>query len=438
VFSFICTGLPLYCCQQVRIKKIFVCISMFLLFVSGPKAVMAAESLLIEDENADEIHVEVFNADSDLLVIWLQDHENHRPYYEKLLRLIQSSGIEIWRVNLLQSYFLPQTTAAILNMDGMPVNTLIEYALRHTRKNILLVSYDRMVLPLLKGLHRWQTKGSANPRLTGAILFYPNLFEPAVTAGIAPELHPISRVTNYPLVVVQPEMGPLSGRLAGLMGTLWDSGAPAIAHRLAQTRDWYFMSDSDHGPRAPYYRDAIPQQLQNYAAILQSLPYPTAPAGEISEKTHQPVLHDGLTEVKHNAPVQQLSGYEYFSERDVSFSLSGKVTLVNFWASWCGPCVEEIPSLNRLQAEFKHRDFQIISIDYREQQRALKEFIKQVPVDFPILMDHTGDLALAWKVFSFPSSFIIDKNGRVHYAINRAIDWNQAAIVEAINNLLDK
>ncbi len=114
----------------------------------------------------------------------------------------------------------------------------------------------------------------------------------------------------------------------------------------------------------------------------------------------------------------------------------GRVTLVNFWATWCPPCVEEIPSLNQLARRYVGEPFEVVSVDFRESEQAIREFATRVSIEFPVLLDPDGRTSLAWKVFSFPSSFIIDRNGRIRYSVNRAIDWNTPEVWTLIDGLL--
>ena len=116
----------------------------------------------------------------------------------------------------------------------------------------------------------------------------------------------------------------------------------------------------------------------------------------------------------------------------------GRVILLNFWATWCPPCVEEIPSLNRLAERYTGDAFAVISVDYRETQEAIAKFTSRVPVHFPILLDLNGRSSLDWKVFSFPSSFLLDRQGRIRYSVNRAIDWEAAEVIARIQALLEE
>ncbi|WP_316367208.1 TlpA family protein disulfide reductase [Candidatus Thiodiazotropha sp. CDECU1] len=117
-------------------------------------------------------------------------------------------------------------------------------------------------------------------------------------------------------------------------------------------------------------------------------------------------------------------------------SLKDQVVLVNFWATWCPPCVEEIPSLNRLQENYPNQQVRIVSVDYRESPKEIEAFLEQIPVDFPVLMDRDGLTSLAWRVFSFPSSFIVDRQGRIRYSANRALNWDSKEVIEVIDRLL--
>ncbi|OOC09482.1 TlpA disulfide reductase family protein [Thioalkalivibrio halophilus] len=117
---------------------------------------------------------------------------------------------------------------------------------------------------------------------------------------------------------------------------------------------------------------------------------------------------------------------------------AGQVTLVNFWASWCPPCVHEIPSMNRLEGSYDEDEFAIVSINFRESPEHILEFMEEVEVDFPVLMDEDGAVSQEWGVFAFPSSFLLDREGRVRYSVNEAIEWDTDEVREVIDELRDE
>ena len=115
-----------------------------------------------------------------------------------------------------------------------------------------------------------------------------------------------------------------------------------------------------------------------------------------------------------------------------------KITIVNFWASWCPPCVEEIPSLNRLMAKMRGKPFALVSVNYAESPETISAFLKQVRVDFPVLMDRDGSVSAQWNVIAYPSTFVIGPDGKIRYGVNAAISWDSQDVVDKLNSLLDK
>jgi peroxiredoxin len=113
----------------------------------------------------------------------------------------------------------------------------------------------------------------------------------------------------------------------------------------------------------------------------------------------------------------------------------GQVTLVNFWATWCPPCVHEIPSLNNLKAKMQGEKFQLISINYAEPPETVSDFLKQVKVDFPVLMDVDNKVSAQWNVIAFPSTFIIGSDGKIHYGVNAAIEWDDPEVIRILDSL---
>ena len=114
----------------------------------------------------------------------------------------------------------------------------------------------------------------------------------------------------------------------------------------------------------------------------------------------------------------------------------GKVVLINFWATWCEPCLEEMPSMNRLRASLAGRSFEVLAINLAEPETRIRRFMEQVPMEFPVLLDRDTAAAKAWRARLLPASFIIGADGRIRYSVLGAIDWNQERVRKAILEML--
>jgi peroxiredoxin len=117
----------------------------------------------------------------------------------------------------------------------------------------------------------------------------------------------------------------------------------------------------------------------------------------------------------------------------------GKVVFLNFWATWCGPCKEEMPSMEELCNQFKDRDFVFltISVDYAG-IKPVKDFIEKHRYTFPVLIDPKCETLDLFEVKGIPTTFLIDKKGII---VGKAIgpkDWKRSEVVSIVNLLLEK
>lgn len=118
--------------------------------------------------------------------------------------------------------------------------------------------------------------------------------------------------------------------------------------------------------------------------------------------------------------------------------LKGKVVILNFWATWCPPCREEMPSMEMLYRKFKDQGLVILAVNVeKDGAKLVQSFLQRSPYTFPILLDDDAEVQNRYKVFRFPETFIIDRNGNVVEKVVGAIDWTSGPAVELINLLLN-
>jgi thiol-disulfide isomerase/thioredoxin len=91
----------------------------------------------------------------------------------------------------------------------------------------------------------------------------------------------------------------------------------------------------------------------------------------------------------------------------------GKIVFINFWTTWCLACVIEMPSMEKLHQKFKDRDFVMVAINLQESAARVKQFYKEHKLTFTTLLDITGDVGAGLGIRSIPTTFILDKNGRI-------------------------
>ena len=117
-------------------------------------------------------------------------------------------------------------------------------------------------------------------------------------------------------------------------------------------------------------------------------------------------------------------------------ALRGRVVLVQFWATWCEPCRDEMPALVKLRAVLQGRPFEIVAVNHGEGPARVEQFLRAYGIDLPVLMDRDGDAASAWRVGGIPTAFLVDAGGRVRYRVAGECDWSTGAPAAALERLL--
>ncbi len=116
----------------------------------------------------------------------------------------------------------------------------------------------------------------------------------------------------------------------------------------------------------------------------------------------------------------------------------GKVVLVNFWATWCPPCRKELPSMQRLWEKLKDEPFALHAIDTGETAEEILPFIFSTGTEltFPILLDRESKTPRQWPVIAIPTTFVVDKQGRIAYRSVGGREWDDPKLIEELRRLM--
>jgi len=118
--------------------------------------------------------------------------------------------------------------------------------------------------------------------------------------------------------------------------------------------------------------------------------------------------------------------------------LRGKVVMVHFWATWCPPCVEEIPALDRLHHSSLGKDFEMLAVSVDEGGAgAVAAFIQKNKLNIPVLFDPGRDIAGLYGTYKFPETYIVDRQGVVRYKAIGPRDWTEPSNIQILRNIIE-
>ena len=117
----------------------------------------------------------------------------------------------------------------------------------------------------------------------------------------------------------------------------------------------------------------------------------------------------------------------------------GKFVFLNFWATWCEPCVDEMPAMMTLNETLRDRDFQMLAVSVDTSWKAIEEFYAQYELDLPTLLDPAQAVSRGrYKATGFPETFLIDQNGHIRRRVIGPELWAHPQVVAQIEEMMDQ
>jgi thiol-disulfide isomerase/thioredoxin len=114
----------------------------------------------------------------------------------------------------------------------------------------------------------------------------------------------------------------------------------------------------------------------------------------------------------------------------------GKVVLINFWATWCEPCRQEMPSIQRLSEKLAGKPFVVLAVNVDEPESRVRNFLNQTRFELPVLLDTNKSATRQWGARLLPVTFIVGADGRVRYRVLGDMDWSSPKAMSVISELL--
>jgi len=114
----------------------------------------------------------------------------------------------------------------------------------------------------------------------------------------------------------------------------------------------------------------------------------------------------------------------------------GKAVLINFWATWCAPCREEMPSIERLRAALVGRPFAVLGVNVGEGAEAVRRFQSELPLHFPLLLDRDTRVSRGWGARVLPATFLVGADGVARFSYFGELDWSSADVRSTIEKLM--
>jgi cytochrome c-type biogenesis protein len=147
-------------------------------------------------------------------------------------------------------------------------------------------------------------------------------------------------------------------------------------------------------------------------------------------KAGLPIVSEGIEQADFTLPLTDGS-WQTLS------SFNGKAVFLNFWATWCGPCRAEMPSMESIYQELKNEGFEILAVNVQEDASKVSVFMKEKRFSFPAALDQSGMVSTQYGIQALPTTYIIDRRGLIISRVVGSINWDKPEIIAALRTLLE-
>jgi len=418
--------------------RTLLCSLLLLFFINS----QAYETLDLKLDSGLSMSLTQFQGNGNSLLLWLPSERGFGKNYIPTAMNLAVLGYDVWAVNLHESYMVPGSRESLNEVEIDDLIGLLEHARKQGFQSVYIISSSRSMQLALEMSYQWQQRYPRQNLLTGLISFSPHLISGRTEMGEEASYVDIASYSNLPVYLLQPQFSTKFARSQEIARQLQQGGSQVYVHYLKGVQGGFHMRpNEDLSARDLSVREQLASILNSAIRLLGQTSVGTIERGylqstEVNKIQKSDIKLPGLHPFSGEKLAPLLSLVDLKGRPFNLQRMTGRVVLVNFWATWCGPCVEEIPSLARLVERLKGQPFEVIAVNIGESAEDIQKFIRLMPVNFDILLDKDGTAVRDWKVYAYPSNYLIDKTGLIQYAYRGALEWDSAPVIQTIEKLL--
>ena len=415
------------------------CSTIWLLLLLTPIGSVAGQLRLALPSGVD-VDVPVYEGQGAATMLWLPSERGFVDAHREHARALARRGHRVLLADLHNAYFVETGRASISRFPVDDMVALIDAAVDAAAGDLVILSASRGAQLALIAAREWQLQNPGNTSIRGLILAHAHLYAERPAPGATADYLPIVQATNLPVFLLAAQYSTKFSRLQELAQALAANDGTVYKQVLSGVQGGFDTREAARSSAQDLAaKRAFAATLSRAAELLRRVPAPPlAVQTSLDTRRFSRESRSGvaLTPIQPplTAPALRLKDFD-----GGAFALDayrGEVVLVNFWASWCRPCVTEIPSLNRLAEFFDGDDFRIVTVNVGEERQRVADFLQQVAVELPVLMDYDADISKGWKIYVYPSSYLVDHQGKIRYAYLGALQWDSAENINIIQKLL--
>lgn len=337
------------------------------------------------------------------LLVFTQDK---KPAEVPFIANLVESGLTVW---------LPSAKTETSSL----LNQLIPTAPNQTLYVMALGKQAKSVIESLQTLEKQQPEQYA--KLGGLVLVYPNLDSTQFKTVFA----------KAPTTTIfQPSKANNTKQVDSLVKWFEQSGRKVTVQTIPDVSEG-FLEANNLTEDALMQVAVFPSQLMQAVEQLESSKTPVPPPQASSSTPTTAVLKTFSGEP---APALILEDLDR-KQHDLS-AYKGKAVVLNFWATWCPPCVKELPSLNRLQQHFSPNDLVVLGVNMSESPDEVAEFLDKFAIDYPNLIDTKEQVAKDWKLRAFPTTLVVDQKGAIRLGYEGGLEWDAPEVIKTLEEQL--